>query len=199
VLLKIVYALTCRILGVIVVLIRSDQQTAAEVLVLRHENAVLRRQAGRVRYDPADPAWFSALARIVSRRHCAEVFLVTPVTLLAWHCRLAAKKYDTSGRRRPGHPRTVSSIKRLMLRLARENPQWGHRRIQSELLKLGIAVALSTVWEIPHAAGLDPALRRAGPTWRQFLPAYPGSRDPRSGFPARGQRAAEEAVRPGLH
>ena len=113
VLLKIVYALTCRILGVIVVLIRSDQQTAAEVLVLRHENAVLWRQAGRVRYEPADRAWFSALARIVSRRRWAEVFPVTPVTLLAWHRRLAAKKYDTSGRRRPGRPRTVPSIKRL--------------------------------------------------------------------------------------
>ena len=123
-LLKIVYALTGRILGVIVMLIRSGQQTAAEVLVLRHENAVLRRQAGRVRYEPADRAWFSALARIVSRRRWAEVFPVTPVTLLAWHRRLAAKKYDTSGRRRPGRPRTVPGIKRLVLRLARENPQW---------------------------------------------------------------------------
>ena len=168
-LLKIVYALTCRILGVIVVLIESGQQTAAEVLVLRHENAVLRRQAGRVRYEPADRARFSALARIVSRRRWAKVFPVTPVTLPAWHRRLAAKKYDTSGRRRPGRPRTVPSIKRLVLRLARENPQWGHRRIQGELLKLGIAVAPSTVWEILHAAGLDPAPRRAGPAWRQFL------------------------------
>jgi len=169
VLLKIVYVLTCRILGVIVVLIRGDQQMAAEVLVLRHENAVLRRQAGRVRCEPTDRAWFAALARIVSRRRWAEVFPVTPATLLAWHRRLAARKYDTSGWRKPGRPPTAPGIRHLVLRLARENPLWGHRRIQGELVKLGIAVAPSTVWEILHAAGLDPAPRRAGPTWRQFL------------------------------
>jgi putative transposase len=168
VLLKVVYVLTCRILGLIVVLFRGDQAAVTEVLVLRHENAVLRRHAGRVRYEP-DRAWLAALARIVSRRRWAEVFPVTPATLLAWHRRLAAKKYDTSGRRSPGRPATTPSIKRLVLRLARENPLWGHRRIQGELLKLGIAVAPSTVWEILHAAGIDPAPRRAGPTWRQFL------------------------------
>jgi putative transposase len=102
VLLKIVYALTWRTLGLVVVLFRGDRAIAAEMLVLRHENAVLRRQAGRVRYEPADRAWFAALARIVSRRRWAEVFPVTPATLLAWHRRLAAKKYDTSGRRSPG-------------------------------------------------------------------------------------------------
>ena len=143
----------------------------AEVLVLRHENAVLRRHAGRVRYEPADRAWFAALARIVSRRRWAEVFPVTPATLLAWHRRLAAKKYDTSKRRKPGRPPTAPGIKRLVLRLAKENPLWGHRRIQGELMKLGITVAPSTVWEILHAAGIDPAPRRAGPTWRQFLHA----------------------------
>jgi putative transposase len=169
VLLKVVYVLTCRILGLIVVLFRGDQAAVTEVLVLRHENAVLRRHAGRVRYEPADRAWLAALARIVSRRRWAEVFPVTPATLLAWHRRLAAKKYDTSGRRSPGRPPTTPSIKRLVLRLARENPLWGHRRIQGELVKLGIAVAPSTVWEILHAAGIDPAPRRAGPTWRQFL------------------------------
>jgi putative transposase len=171
VLLKIVYMLTCRILGLVVVLFRGDRATAAEVLVLRHQNAVLHRQAGRVRYEPADRAWFAALARMVPRRRWAEVFPVTPATLLAWHRRLAAKKYDTSGRRRPGRPPATPGIKRLVLRLARENPLWGHRRIQGELVKLGIAVAPSTVWEILHAAGVDPAPRRAGPTWRQFLRA----------------------------
>jgi transposase len=171
VLLKIVYVLTCRTLGLVVVLFRGDRATVAEVLVLRHENAVLRRQVGRVRYEPADRAWFAALARIVSRRRWPEVFAVTPATLLAWHRRLATKKYDTSERRRPGRPPRTPGIKRLVLRLARENPLWGHRRIQGELLKLGIAVAPSTVWEILHAAGVDPAPRRSGPTWRQFLHA----------------------------
>ena len=168
-LLKIVYVLTCRILGLIVVLFRGDQAAAAEVLVLRHENAVLRRHAGRVRYEPADRAWLAALARIVPRRRWSEIFPVTPATLLAWHRRLTARKYDPSGRRKPGRPPTTPGIKRLVSRLARENPLSGHRRIQGELLKLGIAVAPSTVWEILHAAGIDPAPRRAGPTWRQFL------------------------------
>ena len=82
-LLKVFYVLTCRILGLIVVLGRGDQAAFAEVLVLRHENAVLRRYAGRVRYEPADRAWFAALAAMVSRRRWAEVFPVTPATLLA--------------------------------------------------------------------------------------------------------------------
>jgi putative transposase len=99
VLLKVVYVLTCRILGLIVVLFRGDQAAATELLVLRHENAVLRRHAGRVRYEPADRAWLAALARIVPRPRWTEVFPVTPATLLAWHRRLAAKKYDTSERR----------------------------------------------------------------------------------------------------
>jgi putative transposase len=171
VLIKIVYVLAWRTLNLVVVLFRGDQAAAAEVLVLRHENAVLRRQAGQVRYQPADRAWFAALARIVSRRRWIEVFPVTPATLLAWHRRLAAGKYDTGGRRRPGRPSVTPGIKRLVLRLARENPLWGHRRIQGELHKLGIAVAPSTVWEILHAAGIDPAPRRSGPTWRQFLHA----------------------------
>jgi hypothetical protein len=131
VLLKIAYLLTRRILGLVVVLFRGDQAAAAEMLVLRHENAVLRRQVGRVRYEPADRAWFAALAPIVSRRRWSEVFPVTPATLLAWHRRLTAKKCDTSGRRRPGRPPATPSIKRLVLRLARENPLWGHRRMLS--------------------------------------------------------------------
>jgi transposase InsO family protein len=171
VLIKIVYVLAWRTLNLVVVLFRGDQAAAAEVLVLRHENAVLRRQAGQVRYGPADRAWFAALARIVSRRRWIEVFPVTPATLLAWHRRLAAGKYGTGGRRRPGRPSVTPGIRRLVLRLARENPLWGHRRIQGELHKLGIAVAPSTVWEILHAAGIDPAPRRSGPTWRQFLHA----------------------------
>jgi transposase len=105
------------------------------------------------------------------RRRWAEVFLVTPATLLAWHRRLAAGKYDTSKCRRPGRPRTSPGMARLVVRLARENPLWGHRRIHGELMKLGVAVAPSTVWEILHAAGIDPAPRRSGPTWRQFLTA----------------------------
>jgi putative transposase len=90
--------------------------------VLRHENAVLRRHVGRVRYEPADGAWFTALERLIPRRRWAEVFPVTPATLLAWHRRLAAKKYDTSKQRKPGRPPTIPSIARLVVRLAKENP-----------------------------------------------------------------------------
>jgi hypothetical protein len=106
VLLKIAYLLTCRVLGLAVLVFRGDRAKAAELLVLRHENAVLRRNIGRVRYEPADRVWL-----------------------------------------------------------------WGYRRIHGELTKLGLTVAPSTVWEILHAAGIDPAPRRAGPTWQQFLTA----------------------------
>jgi putative transposase len=122
VLLKIVYLLTCRVLGLAVLVFRGDLAKDAELLVLRHENAVLRRQVGRARYEPADRAWFAALARLVPRRRWAEVFPVTPATLLAWHRRLAAKTYDTSKRRKPGRPPTVPGIARLVVRLAKENP-----------------------------------------------------------------------------
>jgi putative transposase len=94
---------------------------------------------------------------------------VAPATLLAWHRRLATRKYDTSKRRMPGRPPAVRSIARLAIRMANENPLWGYRRIHGELTKLGVAIAPSTVYEILRAAGIDPAPRRAGPTWRQFL------------------------------
>jgi transposase len=159
------------VLGLAVLVFRSDLAKDAELLVLRHEIAVLRRHAGRVRYEPADRAWFTALARLIPRRRWSEVVPVTPATLLAWHRRLAAKKYDTSKRRKPGRPPTIPSIARLVVRLATENPLWGHRRIHGELTKLGVTVAPSTVWEILRAAGINPAPRRSGPSWRQFLHA----------------------------
>ena len=115
------------------------------MLVLRHENAVLRRHVGRARYEPADRAWLAALARLIPRRRWSEVFPVTPATLLAWHRRLAASKYDTSGRRKPGRPPIVPGIVRLVVRLAKENPLWGHRRIHGELAKLGVTDRKSVV------------------------------------------------------
>jgi putative transposase len=115
--------------------------------------------------------WFAALARLLPLRRWAEIFPVTPATLLVWHRKMAARKYDTSKRRKPGRPPTVPSIARLVVRLAKENPLWGYRRIHGELTKLGLAVSPSTMWEILHAAGIDPAPRRSGPTWRQFLHA----------------------------
>ena len=103
-----VYLLVRRLLGCLMVLARREVSKDAELLVLRHENAVLRRQTGRVRYQPADRLWLSALSRLIPRRRWAEVFAVTPATLLAWHRRLAARKWDYTNRRRPGRPSTAA-------------------------------------------------------------------------------------------
>jgi hypothetical protein len=110
VLLKIICLLMGWLFSLATVVVRSDRAKDAELLVLRHENAVLRRNADRIMYEPGDRAWFAALTRFIPRRRWAEVFPVTPATLLAWHRRLAARKYDTSKRRRPGRPPTVRSI-----------------------------------------------------------------------------------------
>jgi len=170
--LSLVYRLVRCLLGLLAVLVRSDLSKNVELLVLRHENQVLRRQlSGRLRWDHADRLWLAALSRLVSRRRWAEVFPVTPATILRWHRNLVARKWDYASRRRPGRPSTGTSVKALVVRMARENPAWGHRRIQGELARLGYTIAASTVWEILHAAGIDPAPRRAGPTWRQFLTA----------------------------
>jgi len=171
VLLKIACLLMRWLFGLTVLVFHGDRAKNAELLVLRHENAVLRRNAGRVRYEPADRVWFTVLTRFIPRSRWAEVFRVTPATLLAWHRSLVGRKYDTSKRRRPGRPATVRSIARLAVRLAQENPLWGYRRIHGELTKLGVAVAPSTVYEILRAAGIDPAPRRDGRASRRFLRA----------------------------
>ena len=91
--------------------------------------------------------------------------------LLAWHRRLVARKWDYASRRHPGRPSTAAAIGKLVIRIATDNPTWGHRRGQGELIKLGHPIAASTVWQILHDAGIDAAPRRSGPTWRQFLTA----------------------------
>jgi transposase len=141
------------------------------LLVLRHENAVLRRHAPRLHYEPADHLWSAALSHLIPRRRWPQVFPMTPATLLAWHRKLVAKKWDYSQRRRPGRPPTSPAVKALVLRVAAENPGWGHRRIHGELTRLGHKMAASTVWNILNQAGIDPAPRRTGATWRQFLAA----------------------------
>ena len=152
--LKIVYLLVPRVLGLVVLVFRTDLAKDAELLVVRHENAVLRRHASRIRYEPADRAWLAALARLIPRNRRAEVFPVTPATLLAWHRRLAAKKYDTSKRRKPGRPPTVPGVARLIVRP-------GHTH---ELRH-----------ECPYLGGDGPRLVRAGSTRCRRLP-HPQSR-----------------------
>ncbi|WP_347607703.1 integrase core domain-containing protein [Acrocarpospora sp. B8E8] len=171
-LLSLLYRLVRSLLGLLAVLVRSDLSKDVELLVLRHENQVLRRQTGgRPRLDHADRLWLAALSRLVHRRQWAGIFRVTPATILRWHRKLVARKWTYTDRRLPGRPGTRRPVKTLIVRMARENPAWGHRRIQGELARLGYVIAASTVWEILHAAGIKPAPRRAGPTWRQFLAA----------------------------
>jgi transposase InsO family protein len=113
--------------------------------------------------------WLAALSRLLPRQSWPQIFPVQATTLLAWHRNLVARKWDYNTRRGTGRPPTPAAIRKLVLRMAHENPSWGHRRIQGELVRLGHRIASSTVWHILHTAGIDPAPRRSGPTWRQFL------------------------------
>jgi len=107
-------------------------------------------------------------------RRARASFVVTPATLLRWHRELVARRW-TYPHRRPGRPGTPLEVRELVLRLARENPGWGYRRIQGELLGLGIKVAASTVWEILRREGIEPAPRRLESSWAEFLRRQPGS------------------------
>jgi putative transposase len=168
---SVAYLLVRCLLDCLMVLARREVSKEAKLLVLRHENAVLRRQVGRIRYQPGDRLWLAALSRLIPRHRWGEVFAVTPATLLAWHRQLVARHWDYTSRRRPGRPSTAAAIRKLVIRIATDNPAWGHPRVQGELVRLGHRIAASTVWQILHDAGIDPAPRRAGPTWKQFLTA----------------------------
>jgi putative transposase len=167
--LRLVYLMLVRVLGWLVLLACSDAAKNAEILTLRHEVAILRRTNPRPTLTWPDRAMLSALSRLLPAP-LRQLRLVSPRTLLRWHHQFVARRCIYL-HRRPGRPPTAKPIRDLVLRMARENPRWGYRRIRGELVGLGISVAASTVWRILKDAGLDPAPRRAGPTWRQFLSA----------------------------
>src|SRR3954467_7983733 len=158
-----------RVLSWLALLARSDAAKDVEILTLRHEIAVLRRTHDRPTLTWLDRAVLSARSRLLPTP-LRQLRLVSPRTLLRWHAQLVARRW-TYPRQRPGRPPIAQPVRTLVLRLARENPRWGYRRIHGELVGLGHQVAASTVWRILKAAGIDPAPRRSGPTWRQFLAA----------------------------
>jgi transposase len=144
----------------------------AEILILRHQLSVLqRRQPLRLKLHWADRALLATLLGVIPKaRRRGLRLLVTPDTIVRWHRDIVRRRWAArSMRGRTGRPATRRSIRALVRRLARENPGWGYRRIHGELAGLGIEVAASTVWEILKASGIDPAPRRTGLTWPQFL------------------------------
>ncbi|WP_222721447.1 integrase core domain-containing protein [Actinomadura sp. HBU206391] len=163
------YLVLGHVLRLLLLLVRGDRSKELEILALRHQVAVLRRQVHRPDLNDADRVVLAALSRLLSSSSW-EMFIVTPSTILRWHRDLIARRW-TYRRKRQGRPSTRRDIWVAVLRLARENPTWGYQRISGELAGVGIRVPPSTVRDILKGAGLDPAPRRSGPSWAQFLKA----------------------------
>jgi len=172
------FLLTTRLTAWLRLARREERWKTAEILILRHQLAVLqRRQPRRPRLDWADRALLATLLAVIpkARRHGLHL-LVTPDTVLRWHRDIVRRRWAArSLRGKTGRPATRRNIKALVLRLARENPGWGYRRIHGELAGLGVRVSASTVWEILNKAGIDPAPRRSGPAWSVFLRSQAGA------------------------
>ena len=162
---RLAYLILARVLSWLTLLARSDATKDVEILLLRHEVAVLRRRNPRPRLSWVDRALLSALSRLLP----LDLRRLRPPRL-RWHAQLVARRW-TYPRRHPGRPPVRQPVRALVLRMAQENPSWGYRRVQGELVGLGHQVAASTVWTILKSAGIDPAPRRTGPTWGQFLAA----------------------------
>jgi putative transposase len=164
------YLVVCRLLELMVLVGRGDRAKELEILVLRHELSILRRQVKRPRFEPHDRLLLAAFSRMLPRRYWAA-FSVRPETLLSWHRRLVARRW-TYPHRRPGRPPINPDVRELILRLARENASWGYMRIAGELRKLGVAVSATSVRNILVRNGLPPAPRRDPQAWRSFLRAH---------------------------
>jgi putative transposase len=164
VLFSLLYLIVRRLLGTR----RTDGERDIELLVLRHQTKVLRRQVKRPVLQRSDRVLLAAASRRLPRSVWSS-FIVRPETLLRWHRELTRKKWTYKRRGRPGRPHIDPEVQDLILRLGRENPRWGYQRIRGELLKLNLRVSATTVRTILLRHGLDPAPRRAGPTWGEFL------------------------------
>jgi putative transposase len=157
-----------RLLELVVLRRRSEREKEIEILLLRHQLRVLERQVARPQLTQADRALLAAFSRVVSRHAWKRSAFVTPATLLRWHRELVARRW-TYPHRRLGRPATAADVRALVVRLAQENSGWGYRRIQGELLGLGVKLAPSTVWAILKEAGIEPAPRRLETSWAEFL------------------------------
>src|SRR5713226_3734051 len=170
--LRFVFLLITRVAAWLRLSRRGEAWRIAEILILRHQLAILqRRQPCRPKLNWADRALLAILLGVIprARRHGLRL-LVTPDTILRWHRDVVRHRWAArSMRGRTGRPATRRNVSALVLRLARENPGWGYRRIHGELASLGVKIAASTVWEILKNAGIDPAPRRTGPAWSLFL------------------------------
>jgi transposase len=173
VLLRLAYLGVANTLAMLRLLPMSDRAKDVEILALRHQITILERQlhGHKIQFNAADRALLAALLHWLPRDVLRQFrLLVRPETVLRWHRDLVAARHARLSRpKRPGRPRTIRSVRTLVLRLARENSSWGYRRIHGELLVLGVKVAASTVWEILHAAGIDPAPDRRSEGWAAFL------------------------------
>jgi len=160
------YVVLVQLLGLVALRRRSDAERDAEIMALRHELAILRRQVKRPVYRASDRAFLAAASRLLPREKW-RAFLVRPETLLRWHRDLVRRKW-TRPHHPPGRPAIDPEVRDLVLRLARENSRWGYQRIKGELLGLGIRISATTIATILRARGLGPAPRR-GLSWREFL------------------------------
>jgi transposase InsO family protein len=163
------YRAICGVFQLLALRLRSSERNELEILVLRHELAIARRQLGRPRPSAADRALLAALSRALPRS-AWSAFAVSPKTLLRWHRRLLARHW-TYDRRGIGRPQLDAELQSLIARLACENPRWGYRRIVGELGKLGLRVSATSVRSVLKSRAIPPAPRRSGPTWRTFLRA----------------------------
>jgi putative transposase len=164
--LSFLYLAFVRILQLVLLGRRNRDELAVEVVMLRHEVAVLRRQVDRPALRPPDRSLLAGLSRLLDRRHRMR-FFVQPETLLRWHRDPVRRKWIYA--HCAGRPSTPAGAVTIILRLARENPTWGYRRVQGELVRMGVVLAPSSVWAILRRQGIDPSPMRRGPTWPEFL------------------------------